>query len=191
MLVKRDGNIITLIWNDHKKQTFSNFLTLARMIILTPLILWSLVSGHHLLAGIVFISAAVTDYLDGHLARKWKQVSVTGELLDPIADKILVLVPLVALINHGIVWWAVVIIFLREFVVSAGRLYANGREDLQKAIKVNFLGKAKTTAQYIAITYAIFNMPYKNEAIILVAIITAISGIQYSIRFVLEIKRIN
>ncbi len=101
---------------------------------------------------ILFISAALTDWIDGHLARSWKQVTKIGTMLDPIADKAMVVIALMVIVGYSsmspwLVLPATVILF-REVFVSGLREYLGDRAG---TLKVTRLAKWKTTAQMIAI----------------------------------------
>ncbi|HAW46457.1 MAG TPA: CDP-diacylglycerol--glycerol-3-phosphate 3-phosphatidyltransferase [Roseovarius sp.] len=101
---------------------------------------------------ILFISAALTDWVDGHLARSWKQVTKIGTMLDPIADKAMVVIALMVIVGYSsmspwLVLPATVILF-REVFVSGLREYLGDRAG---TLKVTQLAKWKTTAQMIAI----------------------------------------
>lgn len=99
---------------------------------------------------IIFIIAALTDKLDGTLARKWNQVTIFGKFLDPIADKMLVLTALIILVEYSkIPAWIPVIILIREFMVSGYRLIAV--EKGGKVIPASIWGKIKTVTQMIAV----------------------------------------
>ena len=103
---------------------------------------------------LVFAAASVTDYLDGYLARIWKQTSNIGMLLDPIADKLLVVTCLVLLVADGTVagWslWAGILILCREILVSGLREYLAG---LKVSVPVTQLAKWKTAIQMVAIAF--------------------------------------
>jgi CDP-diacylglycerol--glycerol-3-phosphate 3-phosphatidyltransferase len=101
---------------------------------------------------LLFVSAALTDWLDGHLARSWKQVSKIGTMLDPIADKAMVVIALMVIVGYSsmspwLVLPATVILF-REVFVSGLREYLG---DTAGMLKVTRMAKWKTTAQMIAI----------------------------------------
>ena len=99
---------------------------------------------------IIFIIAAITDKLDGTLARKWNQITTFGKFLDPIADKMLVLAALVILVEYSkIPSWIPIIILIREFMVSGYRLIAV--EKGGKVIPASIWGKIKTVTQMLAI----------------------------------------
>jgi cardiolipin synthase len=108
------------------------------------------------LALLVFIVAALTDFLDGYLARRWKQQSSLGRMLDPIADKLLVATTLLALAGdqtiYGMHTWAGVIIICREVLVSGLREFL---AELQVSVPVTQLAKKKTGLQLVAIGFLI------------------------------------
>lgn len=100
----------------------------------------------------VFIAACVTDFFDGYLARAWAQQSSLGQMLDPIADKLLVGAALIMLVANGTIrsWsiWAAIIILSREILVSGLREYL---AELRVKVAVTRLAKWKTTVQMIAL----------------------------------------
>ena len=102
------------------------------------------------LALAIFLSAAATDLLDGYLARRWKQVTTIGTLLDPIADKLLVSAALIALVQVGALpGWMAILIIGREFAVSGLRSIAAAEG---YTIKASDLGKTKMLSQVVAIS---------------------------------------
>jgi cardiolipin synthase len=102
----------------------------------------------------IFIGAAITDFLDGYLARIWSQQSTFGRMLDPIADKLLVAACLLMLAADGTIrgWslWAAIVILCREILVSGLREYL---AELRVSVPVTRLAKWKTTAQLLAIGF--------------------------------------
>jgi len=104
----------------------------------------------------VYIAAAVTDFFDGYLARRWQQQSALGRMLDPIADKVLVSVVLLVLAADGILvggsMWAAIIITAREVLVSGLREFLM---ELHVSVPVTQIAKWKTTVQLIAIGFLI------------------------------------
>jgi CDP-diacylglycerol--glycerol-3-phosphate 3-phosphatidyltransferase len=138
-----------------------NSLTIAR-IFFVPLLVavlvqekiilpWSgVVIPSDVLALIIFWMAAATDLLDGYLARRWKQVTTIGTLLDPIADKLLVSAALISLVQVRVVpGWLVVLLVGREFAVTGLRSIAAAEG---YTIKASELGKTKTVSQVVAIS---------------------------------------
>ncbi len=102
----------------------------------------------------VFAFAGITDFLDGYIARAWQQQSALGQMLDPIADKLLVGVAVLMLVANGAIsgWstWAAVIILSREILVSGLREFLAG---LQVTVAVSQLAKWKTTVQMVALCF--------------------------------------
>ena len=148
----------------------------------------------YLVAGIVFAAASFTDYLDGHLARKWHMVTDFGKFADPLADKLLTTVALIYMMRDGVCSPVVLCIILaREFAVSGLRMVAAGAKD-GKVIAANMWGKVKTVLQMLSIIFYFFgiSLTYGNTVLgnlnvwlisywlcWLVAAATAISGIKY------------
>ena len=107
--------------------------------------------GRNTLSAVLFIVAAVTDWLDGYLARKWNQTSNFGAFLDPVADKLIVSTALILLVADGRVSELVTIIIIgREITISALREWMAGMGK-RKSVAVNMIGKFKTAAQLTAI----------------------------------------
>ena len=148
----------------------------------------------YLVASIVFAAASFTDYLDGHLARKWHMVTDFGKFADPLADKLLTTVALIYMMRDGVCSPVVLCIILaREFAVSGLRMVAAGAKD-GKVIAANMWGKVKTVLQMLTIIFYFFgiSLTYGNTVLgnlnvwlisdwlcWLVAAATAISGIKY------------
>jgi len=102
------------------------------------------------LALAIFLSAAATDMLDGYLARRWKQVTTIGTLLDPIADKLLVSAALISLVQvRALPGWMAILIIGREFAVSGLRAIAAAEG---YTIRASDLGKTKMVSQVVAIS---------------------------------------
>lgn len=131
-----------------------NFLTTFRIVIIPILILSFYIPGKvsHIIAATLFGLAAITDYFDGHLARKLKAQSNFGKCLDPIADKLLVIVTIVMLIkfnpNDQLILIAGLIIICREVLVSGLREFL---AEFRVSVPVSKLAKYKTFAQMLAI----------------------------------------
>lgn len=106
--------------------------------------------ANEFLALSIFLAAAATDLLDGYLARRWKQITTVGTLLDPIADKLLISAALVSLVQiHQVPAWMVVLIIGREFAVTGLRSIAAAEG---YTIRASDLGKTKMITQVIAIS---------------------------------------
>jgi CDP-diacylglycerol--glycerol-3-phosphate 3-phosphatidyltransferase len=169
-------------------------LTLGR-ICLVPLVVVFLISSeaiHALVAAVLFATAAVTDWLDGLIARRRGQVTTLGKLLDPVADKVLVAAALVSLVQVGqVAAWMVVIMIGREFAVTGLRSVSAAQGVV---IAASDLAKYKTVAQYLAITLLILerNVPpglegeyvYLSRGMLWAALVlTVFSGVDYFVRF--------
>jgi CDP-diacylglycerol--glycerol-3-phosphate 3-phosphatidyltransferase len=116
-----------------------------------------------LLAGIVFSIASATDWLDGHLARKWGQVTKIGKLLDPIADKILIMSALVILVeirSDVVHAWIAIVIIGREFAVTGLRAIASSENII---IQAETVGKYKVGAQITAVLALLLDYSMANE----------------------------
>ena len=105
----------------------------------------------------IFILAAITDWADGWLARKWNQTTPFGAFLDPVADKLMVAAALIVLTEKGYVDpLATLIIISREITISALREWM-AQVGNAKSVAVNMLGKVKTVTQLVAIPFLLFN----------------------------------
>jgi CDP-diacylglycerol--glycerol-3-phosphate 3-phosphatidyltransferase len=118
-------------------------------------------------AAVIFTIAAVTDWLDGHLARRWDQTSPLGTFLDPVADKLMVAVALVFLVQvdpRPVLALAAAVIIGREITVSALREWM-AEIGARSHVAVSGLGKVKTAAQMIAIILLILRGPLFGVAV--------------------------
>lgn len=169
-------------------------LTVGR-ICLVPLVVVFLISNesiHALVAAVLFGGAALTDWLDGLIARRRGQVTTLGKLLDPVADKVLVSAALISLVQVGTVpAWMVVIMIGREFAVTGLRSVSAAQGIV---IEASDLAKYKTFAQYLAVILLILErgLPtgldseflYLSRGTLWAALVlTIFSGIDYFVRF--------
>jgi CDP-diacylglycerol--glycerol-3-phosphate 3-phosphatidyltransferase len=137
-----------------------NLLTLARIAAIPAVVILLLFDSRttSFFAAAVFGAAAITDWLDGWLARKWQVVTVLGKFLDPLADKLIVMAALIMLIPHGRVpAWAVFLILAREMVVTGLRSIASSEGIV---ISASDLGKYKTIFQMTAIPGLLLHYDY-------------------------------
>lgn len=131
------------------------------------------------LAGAVFIIAAITDSLDGYIARKHRLVTTLGKFIDPLADKVLVIAAMIALVDlHRVPAWIVLVIITREFVVTGLRLVAAAEGVVIAASKG---GKIKTVFQIIALSMLILQVPGGMFVMWIAMILTVWSGMEYLI----------
>ncbi|MBK8771362.1 MAG: CDP-diacylglycerol--glycerol-3-phosphate 3-phosphatidyltransferase [Rhizobiales bacterium] len=156
------GPAVSKVWN------VPNVLTYGRIVavpLVAALLLWNdraeaitglgVMSARWIALGI-YVVAAITDFFDGYLARRWQQQSSLGRMLDPIADKVLVAVILLVLCGDQILRgghvWAAIIILAREVLVSGLREYLG---QLSVSVPVTQIAKWKTTVQLVAIGFLI------------------------------------
>jgi CDP-diacylglycerol---glycerol-3-phosphate 3-phosphatidyltransferase len=161
-----------------------NLLTLIR-IFLVPLVVAALVQqnlrlqvGDRLLvandffAVTVFLAAALTDLLDGYLARRWKQVTTVGTLLDPVADKLLISAALISLVEIRLLpGWMVILIIGREFAVSGLRSIAAAEG---YTIKAGELGKSKMMLQVVGVTLVMLSIRWPELRVYALAAMWAV-----------------
>lgn len=176
--------------------TTANKLTLLRVFMIPVMILLMYIkslenpigffnmSVAQFLISLLFVIASLTDFLDGYIARKYNQITTFGKFLDPIADKVLVMVALLYLmmIMPGRVpLWAVMIVIIREFMVTGVRLLAIEKGHV---IAASIYGKIKTATTMIALIVLLFNdfgltVWIGNILFYLAIFFTLMSGIDY------------
>lgn len=174
---------------------FPNILSILR-IILIPLFIGifstpTITRSHW--AAFVFFIASVTDWFDGYIARKWGQVTLLGKLLDPVADKLLVLTALIMLVElNRIPSWIAIVIIGREVAVTGLRAIASSTGII---ISAKEMGKFKTTIQIFSILFLIIDYPVNiggttidmhaigTWGILLAALLSLISAFEYFSRF--------
>jgi len=176
-----------------------NILTLSRIFFAVVLV-YLLEQGSqagNILAVIVFTIASITDFYDGYLAKKWGLISDFGKIMDPVADKILLLSVFGVLAHIGkIAWWMLIVIAIREIVVTASRLLAFRHGQVLAAERA---GKIKTVSQIVAVSAILLYLVAQqseycsfwfynvqriwdsiNDFLMLVAVIlTVYSGVEY------------
>ena len=169
---------------------FLNMLTVSRILLGIVIFLFLYLHSYYWLALIFFTQASLTDFLDGYLARKTGNTSVLGEILDPIADKLLIVFVLIGLslnLSSFYVGFFASMIIAREIWVAALRDY-NARSMRSDRTKVTFLAKIKTTVQMGVISIYLFGLAMNNMMVLLFAdillllvfLITLQTGLQYT-----------
>ena len=167
-----------------------NRLTLARVIAIPAIVALMMIGGRvcGLTAAVLFVAASLTDYLDGHIARSRGLVTDFGKFMDPIADKLLVTAVMIMMVERALMpGWVLVVFVAREFIVSGLRLVAAGKGRVLAAGK---LGKLKTATQIVAIVavllnnypFSTFGFPMADILMILAAILTLWSGVDYILK---------
>ena len=140
-----------------------NLLTLLRLVLIPVCVVVYYVpeSWAYIATAILFTLAAITDWFDGYLARKWGQMTPFGAFLDPVADKLIVAAALVILVERHETFWLTipaVIIIGREIVISALREWM-AEVGKRSSVAVNMIGKVKTTVQMISIIVLLSQAP--------------------------------
>lgn len=165
----------------------ANKLTIAR-IFLVPIfmiVLLNKIKYGMYIAAFIFTVAAVTDTLDGYIARSRNQITKLGKFMDPLADKLLVTAALVSLVQMGkLSAWVVVVIISREYTISILRAVAASEGIV---IAASWWGKLKTSAQIVAIIailidnypFSLINIPFSTIALWVAVILTVYSGFDY------------
>jgi CDP-diacylglycerol--glycerol-3-phosphate 3-phosphatidyltransferase len=178
--------------------TTATIITISR-IILVPfflVILLTEMQNKEFFAFAIFVIAAVTDALDGYIARKYNEVSDLGKFLDPLADKLLVTAALIALVYlQEVETWVAAIIILRELFISVLRFYFLLHD---ASFSASIPAKLKTTFQVVALAILIIyrKLPHANilrmigTAVLYVAVfLTIYSGAEYVVRSSRSVKR--
>tara|TARA_X000000950_G_scaffold59312_1_gene71937 strand:+ start:63 stop:602 length:540 start_codon:yes stop_codon:yes gene_type:complete len=171
--------------------TLTNILTLSRILLAAIIFVLLMSPDGYLLALVLFFLAGVTDYFDGYLARKYNAVSQLGEILDPIADKILILFVLFGLainLSSYLIGFIGAIIITREIWVSALR-DLNARNGKSDATKVTLIAKIKTTIQIFTISIYLLGLTLNNMLMIVIGdiflfislFITIYTGLVYTL----------
>ena len=163
-----------------------NKLTMGRIFAI-PVFIVVFLMDYRIAAAVIFVLAAVTDMLDGHIARKHNLVTNFGKLMDPLADKLLVMSALICMVEVGdVAGWMVVVILGREFIITGMRQVAAAQGIV---IAAGTTGKIKTITQMIAIPLLILEnwpftalgipVPFDQIFLWIALIMTIVSGAEY------------
>ena len=168
-----------------------NAITLSRIFCAILIYLILFLETNYSLALFLFFVASFSDFLDGYLARKTDSVSVLGEILDPIADKLLIVFVLIGLsinLNSFLIGFISAVIISREIWVAALR-DINSRNNQSEKTRVTFLAKTKTATQMLSILMYLFGLTINNmivlffaDIVLIIALLVTIqTGVQYTI----------
>ena len=170
-----------------------NKLTMFR-VVLIPVFIVVLMSGliaepaSRYIAVVIFCVASFTDYLDGHIARKYNLVTNFGKFMDPLADKLLVSAAMICMIELGMLpAWVVIIIISREFIITGFRLIA---AEGGLVIAASWWGKIKTVTQMAMIIFMLLgvNKVIGTILVVLATIFTVVSGVDYIVKNISVLK---
>jgi CDP-diacylglycerol--glycerol-3-phosphate 3-phosphatidyltransferase len=164
-----------------------NALTLVRILLVPVLVVALTVEspGGTTIAAVVFVVAALTDGLDGYIARSRQAVTTFGKVMDPVADKLMIAAALISLVSlDRLAGWVAMVIIAREFAVSGLRIAA-GQQGV--VIPASGLGKLKTIVQVGAVLALIaasdFHDAWVQALVYLMVVVTVVSGADYFLNF--------
>lgn len=171
-----------------------NTLSIFRILMVPLLMVFMLTDSlaSDIVALVVFLAAAASDWLDGFLARRWHQITVIGAFLDPLADKLLVTAALVSLVElDELSAWIAMVVIARELAVTGLRMVAAAKGVV---ISASMWGKVKTLGQMVAITCLIIEPRWMKPEwtlwgqkitwwlVMLMLVLTVVSGVDYFVR---------
>ena len=172
--------------------TVPNQLTLLRMVVL-PFVLISMIYGQHTASLWLFVAAAVTDVIDGVVARRFNQKTRLGQYLDPIADKLLLSSCFVAQsVNGAIPWWVTILVLLRDVMIIAIVLVVVLTTSV-RSFPPSLLGKANTVVQFTALLTVLLNnviqAGWLQGVITALVAMTAVTTVFSAVHYALEVSR--
>ena len=167
-------------------------------ILLAPLMFFMLVNAPEIFvqihiswinyfAALIFVIASVTDFFDGYIARSWDQKTKLGAILDPLADKMLILAAFLGLMMLGRASaWAVYLILVREFFITGFRVVmaSDGVE-----VAASMAGKVKTVSQMFAVGFLLMSWPGGKLLLWIAVALTLYSGFEYIFAYVKAMKK--
>ncbi len=161
-----------------------NTLTLIRFLLIPLFILvyFSSHPYHNEWAFVILLTAGLTDVVDGYLARRNNQVTQLGVMLDPLADKLMMLTVILSFLFSGrIDWWAAFIFFVRDaaMIISSAVFHFRGK----KTVPANIFGKATTVMFYIAFLFVMFDLAYAGIILWSVILFSFVTSLIYLLKF--------
>ncbi|MFS0725850.1 CDP-alcohol phosphatidyltransferase family protein [Paenibacillus sp. 1P07SE] len=158
-----------------------NALTLLRFMLI-PVYIAVFANGYLTTAFFVMAGAGLTDVLDGYLARRNGEVTRLGMMLDPLADKLMLITVFVSLVLSGMIsWWAAIALLLRDLGMIVVSAYVHFRGKL--TLPSNWMGKLTTVLLYVAITLIFFKLPFGELMLWAVIVFSYVTTTMYLIRF--------
>lgn len=147
------------------------------LVLIIFIVLYSEITNYRYIATAIFIIAAITDVIDGYIARKKNQITDFGKFIDPLVDKILVISVMIYFVaEQSIPDWTVIVIVTREFAILGLRIISASKGIVIAASK---LGKLKTQSQIIAVIFILLELPYYYLITIIAVLLTVLSGADY------------
>jgi len=162
-----------------------NILTICRFFLI-PVYIVIFASGHIMWAFVIVLVAGATDILDGYIARSRGLVTETGAMLDPLADKSMMIVVIISLVYSGLIpWYAAVPIFIRDagMIVGSAIFHFRGK----RTVPANSMGKITTIFYYLAVLFIVFELNFALPYLWFVIIFSFVTSVIYIIKF----KRLN
>jgi cardiolipin synthase len=167
--------------------TFPNILTLTRILLL-PCFAFTLIYGYNKSSLLIFVVSAVTDLFDGFLARKFHETTKIGSILDPLADKFLLITSFVIMsINKWIPTWLTILVLSTHIIIATGWLLFSLISGVS-TVKPSMMGKSAVFSQFILVGLVLLFVNFHKENsiphifFIIVAFLTALSGLLYLYR---------
>ena len=158
-----------------------NLLTMLRFALI-PVYIAVFANGHLITAFFIMVGAGVTDVLDGYLARRYGQVTRLGMMLDPLADKLMLITVFVSLVVVGMIsWWAAIALLLRDLGMIIVSAYVHFKGKL--TVPSNWMGKLTTVLLYVAITMLFFEWPYGELMLWVVIVFSYATTVMYMNHF--------
>lgn len=158
-----------------------NALTTLRLILI-PVYIAVFWSGDIKLAFLVLLAAGLTDILDGYIARTWKMVTELGSMLDPLADKLMLITVILSFLFSGMIPWpAAAIFFVRDAGMIVGAAYFHQKG--MRMISANIMGKTTTVLLYVAIVMIVFELPYAIPYLWGVIAFSFVTSLLYILKF--------
>lgn len=157
-----------------------NILTIIRFLLIPAFVYYffSTLENGIQIATVILISAGLTDILDGYIARKYNLVTRLGIVLDPLADKLMLLTALISItVKNRIPFWIIIVVAIKETLMILGAITLFNDHDI--VVPANKFGKLSTIAFYIAILAVTFNLPYSGLIMDTFVLLTSLALIVY------------